>query len=87
MAALRRIAATRPTAISLFLVTAGLVGGLAGGWLIGLWAFGLVLILESAGLIVWGLLRDDGLPDARVLAPPWGARSVTEILEDEARRP
>lgn len=82
-----RLAAGRQTFVSLLLVAAGMAGALGGGWLIGVWAFGLVLIVESGGLIVWGLARDDGLPDARVMAPPRGARSVPEVLADEARRP
>ena len=55
MAALKRIVAARPQTTSLLLVAAGLMGALGGGWLIGVWAFGLVLIAESAGLIGWGL--------------------------------
>ena len=88
MAALRRIVAARPQTTSLLLVAAGLMGALGGGWLIGLWAFGLVLIAESAGLIGWGLLRDDGVPDLRAVAPPaWGAHDVTDVLDLESRRP
>ena len=65
------------------------MGALGGGWLIGVWAFGLVLIIESAALIGWGLLRDDGQPDARLLvAPsPWDAHDVTDVLDFESRRP
>ena len=77
-----------PELVSLLLVAAGLMGALGGGWLIGVWAFGLVLIIESAGLIGWGLLRDDGQPDARAVAPPpWGAHDVADVLDIESRRP
>jgi hypothetical protein len=38
------------------------MGALGGGWLIGVWAFGLVLIVESAGLCWLGLARDDEAP-------------------------
>ena len=89
VAIVRRITAGRPQTASLLLVVVGLAGALGGGWLIGLWAFGLVLICESAGLIGWGLLRDDGTPDARALVPPspWDAHDVTDILDFESRRP
>lgn len=84
-----RVMAARPRLVGWFLVAAGLMGALGGGWLIGLWAFGLVLIVESAGLVGWGLFHDDGLPDARLLEPfasPW-AHEVQDVLNGEARRP
>ena len=45
--------------ISLGLMLAGLAGALAGGWLIGRWCMGLVLVLESAGLMWLGLMREE----------------------------
>lgn len=65
------------------LIVAGLGGALGGGALIGEWMLGLVLIAESAGLLVAGLLRDDGGPEP----PPRGAREVEDILDDERLRP
>jgi hypothetical protein len=38
----------------------GALGALGGGWLVGVWCFGVVLIAESAGLVAWALLHDDG---------------------------
>ena len=72
----------RPQASSVFLVLAGLAGALGGGALIGQWCLGLVLIAESAGAITIGMLRDDGTG-----IPKRGARTVREVLEDEALRP
>lgn len=41
-------------------LTLGALGALGGGWLVGVWCFGLVLIALSAGVIAWALLHDDG---------------------------
>jgi hypothetical protein len=38
----------------------GALGALGGGWLVGTWCFGVVMIVLSGGLIAWGLLHDDG---------------------------
>jgi hypothetical protein len=38
----------------------GALGALGGGWLVGVWCFGLVLIALSGGAIVWALFHDDG---------------------------
>jgi hypothetical protein len=38
----------------------GALGALGGGWLVGVWCFGLVLIALSGGAIAWALLHDDG---------------------------
>jgi hypothetical protein len=60
----------------------GALGALGGAWLVGRWAFGLTLTGLSMGLIVWGLLRDDGTaPRAEQLTPP----TLREVLE-KARR-
>jgi hypothetical protein len=45
-------------------VVAGVLGALGGGWLVGVWCFGVVLIVLSAGAIAWGLFHDDGKPAA-----------------------
>ena len=55
----------------------GALGALAGGWLVGRWCLGLVLIAESVCAIYWGLGRDDGVPSAVQVAP----RSVQDVLE------
>lgn len=67
---------------SVLLLAGGLAGALAGGWLIGRWCLGLVLISESAGAAVAGLLRDDGAG-----AVPPGARTIGEVLDQERNRP
>lgn len=72
----------RPQSVSVFLVLAGLAGALGGGWLVGRWCLGLVLIAESAGAVVVGMARDDGTGQ-----PRRGSRTVREVLEDEALRP
>jgi hypothetical protein len=64
------------------LVLAGGLGALAGGWLIGRWCLGLVLIAESVFAIYVGLNRDDGTD-----MPIRGARTVAQVLEDERYRP
>lgn len=66
---------------SLALVVLGMAGGLSGGALVGRWCLGLVLIAESALLVVLGLSRDDG---GRL--PRRGARTVAQVLEDERLR-
>jgi hypothetical protein len=38
----------------------GALGALGGGWLVGRWCLGLVLIALSGLAIVYGVLRDDG---------------------------
>jgi hypothetical protein len=38
----------------------GAVGALGGGWLVGVWCFGVVLIALSGGVIAWALFHDDG---------------------------
>lgn len=64
----------------------GALGALGGGWLIGVWCFGLVLIVLSAGVIVWTLFRDDGKgpAEAQPQVYSFGASSVQQIL-DRAR--
>ena len=63
------------------LVAAGFAGALGGGWLIGVWCFGLVLIAESALCVYVGFARDDGKP-----FPVEGEHSVQDVLRLEARR-
>jgi hypothetical protein len=65
----------RPSA-QVLLVAAGLIGALAGGWLVARWCFGLVLIAESAGAVLVGLFRDDGRRAARA-----GERTIVDVLE------
>jgi hypothetical protein len=72
---------SRRLAASVALVIAGLAGALAGGWLIGRWCLGLVLIAESAGVLAAGLLREDGRAAARR-----GRRTVGQALEDHDAR-
>jgi hypothetical protein len=61
----------------------GALGALGGGWLVGVWCFGLVLIALSGGVIVWTLFRDDGKGPAgsqpQVYA--FGAPTLDQVLE------
>ena len=68
---------------SALLVMAGLAGGLGGGYLIGIWCLGLVLIVESALLVFVGFARDDQLrlPDMSKV------HTVKDVLIREARSP
>lgn len=66
---------------SLLLVLAGGLGALGGGYLIGRWCLGLVLIGESVFAMYIGLNRDDGAD-----LPIRGARTVEQVLDDERWR-
>ena len=77
-----RLAKSLHVLTSAALVVAGLAGALAGGWLIGRWCLGLVLLAESAGFVLAGLLRDDGTG-----LPRRGERTVSEVLEEHRRLP
>lgn len=84
LATLRRnVSRDRHALASLGLVILGLGGGLAGGALVGEWCLGLVLIAESAGLVMLGLQRDDGTGRA----PGDGDQSLAAILERARRAP
>jgi len=72
---------SRRLAASAALVIAGLAGALGGGWLVGRWCLGLVLIAESAGVLAAGLLREDGRSAARR-----GRRTVGQALEEHEGR-
>lgn len=64
-------------------LTLGALGALGGGWLVGVWCFGLVLIVLSGGVIAWALLHDDGkgpaASEAQVYA--FGAPTLSQVLE------
>ncbi len=72
-----RLSRSRHVLTSAALVVAGLAGALAGGWLIGRWCLGLVLLAESAGFVLAGLLRDDGTG-----LPRRGEHTVADVLEE-----
>jgi hypothetical protein len=61
----------------------GALGALGGGWLVGVWCFGLVMIVLSGGVIAWTLFRDDGKgparPEPQVYA--FGGSSLQDVLE------
>lgn len=44
--------------LSVLLIVAGMLGVVAGAWLIGRWAVGVAVVADSAGLVALGLLRD-----------------------------
>lgn len=71
---------SRHVLTSVLLVLAGLAGALAGGWLVGRWCLGLVLMAESAGAIWFGLMRDDGAG-----VPRRGERTPLEAAREHAR--
>jgi hypothetical protein len=65
----------------------GACGAMTGGWLIGRWALGLVLIALSAAGIAYGVFRDDGAESAAgplTLSP---GRTVAEVLQRAQRAP
>lgn len=76
----QRLASARHQAASVLLVLAGLAGALAGGWLVGRWCAGLVLIAESAGAVWSGLMRDDGAG-----LPRRGERTPLEAAREHMR--
>jgi hypothetical protein len=62
----------------------GALGALGGGWLVGVWCFGLVLIVLSGGAMVWALLHDDGkgpAEQAQVYAFQRGPSTLQDVLE------
>ena len=67
----------------------GALGALGGGWLVGVWCFGVVLIALSGGVIVWALFHDDGKGPAewqpQVHEFPRGGPSLNDVFE-RARR-
>jgi hypothetical protein len=80
----RRVRAASGTLVSVGLAVAGFLGALAGGWLAdsGMVWLGLVVLAESAGVLVLGLNRDDGQD-----RPRRGARTPSQVLDDERLRP
>jgi hypothetical protein len=44
--------------VSVLLIAAGLLGVVAGAWLLGRWAVGVAVIADSVVLVGLGLLRD-----------------------------
>jgi hypothetical protein len=58
----------------------GALCALAGGFLVGAWCLGLVLIAEGALLAAWGVLRDDGKGPVSLPRPGQGA-TLAEVLE------
>lgn len=68
--------------LSAVLLVLSLLGVLAGGWLIGRWAFGLCLIADSAAVGACALLRDDG---GHAEPQVHGVPTLADVLE-RARR-
>ena len=65
--------------LSVVLLVLSLAGVLAGGWLIGRWAFGVCVIADSVAVGAWALLRDDG----KAGRPPqvYGVPTLAQVLE------
>jgi len=77
-----RVRAALARGSGLLLVLAGAAGACYGGWLIGRWCLGLVIIGESVFAAWLGLNQEDGS------GPPLrGARTVDAVLDDERLRP
>jgi hypothetical protein len=68
----------RQVVYSTLLVLGGLGLACTGGWLIGMWCLGLVLLVIAGGMVFAGLSRDDGAGDR----PARGARTVGQALAD-----
>ena len=79
-----RLSQQRHQVTSAALVLGGMAGALGGGALIGRWALGLVLIVESVACVWIGMERDDGAP---VPPRPGTLRTPAEINEMERYRP
>jgi hypothetical protein len=60
----------------------GALGALGGGWLVGQWCLGVVLIALSSLAVGWGLLADDGRYRPE---PAPQALTVAEILRKAER--
>ena len=58
----------------------GALCALAGGYLVGVWCLGVVLIAEGGLLAAWGVLRDDGKGPVALPRPGQGA-TLAEVLE------
>lgn len=69
----------RQVVYSGLLVLGGLGLACTGGWLIGTWCLGLVLLVIAGGMVFAGMSRDDGAGDR----PARGARTVRQALTDE----
>ena len=65
--------------LSAVLLVLSLAGVLAGGWLIGRWAFGVCLIADSVAVGAWALLRDDGR--GRPQPQVYGVPTLAQVLE------
>jgi hypothetical protein len=58
----------------------GALCALVGGFLVGVWCLGVVLIAEGALLAAWGIWRDDGKGPVSLPRPGQGA-TLAEVLE------
>ena len=58
----------------------GALCALVGGFLVGVWCLGVVLIAEGALLGAWGIWRDDGKGPVSLPRPGQGA-TLAEVLE------
>ena len=58
----------------------GALLALLGGFLVGVWCLGVVLIAEGGLLAAWGVLRDDGRGPVSLPRPGQGA-TLAEVLE------
>lgn len=77
-----RLARSRHVLTSAALVLAGLGGLLGFAGLLGGWCVGLTGMCESAGVLWFGLMRDDGTS-----LPRRGGRTIADVAEEYRRLP
>jgi hypothetical protein len=64
--------------LSVVLLACSLLGLAAGGWLIGRWALGVAIMVDSLLVGLWALFRDDG----RTSEPQvHGVPTLAQVLE------
>jgi hypothetical protein len=67
--------------LHVILLLASLAGILLGGWLIGRWALGTAIALDSAAVGAWALFHDDGTVPAEWEPQVHGVPTLTQVLE------
>jgi len=55
------------------------LAALGGGWLVGRWCLGVVLIAEACGVVFWAVQRDDGTGPLAEQVP--GQQTLHEVIE------
>ena len=64
----------------------GALGALGGGWLVGVWCFGLVMIVLSCGVMAWAVfIHDDGKGPAEWQPQAFAPATSLQAVFDRAR--